>query len=112
MVEKKTKTDFKNFQVFKRDEYDKSMVGTIFASIFLSAIGGGIVGFLAATYYVWVPMLIGGFFGRGRNPICDFFGKLAINDHSFGLRFVIGAIAGFIISVIGMVCLYRKYMSE
>ncbi len=110
-AEEKT-TGFKNFHVFEREKYDKSLVGTIFASIFMSAIGGGIVGFLAATYYVWVPMLIGGFFGRGRNPVFDFFGKIAMNDHSFGLRFFIGGIAGFVVSMIGIIYIYRKYVKE
>lgn len=108
MEEKEKATGFENFQVFERETYDKSLGGTIFASIFMSAIGGGIVGFLAATYYVWIPMLIGGH----RSRVSSFFNELAMNDHSFGLRFAIGMVAGFIISMIGIICIYRKYMSK
>ncbi len=104
MEETKKKTGFKNFQVFKRDEYDKSLSGTILGGLFMSAIGGVIVGFLAATYYVWIPILI-------RNN-SSYFSQIAMNDHSFGLRFVVGGIAGFVATMGGVIYLYCKYMRK
>ena len=101
--ENKKATGFNDFKVFEREKYSDNLVGNIFAALFISVVGGIIAGLTAATYYVWLPMLV------DNREIIHITQDAALNDRSFNMRFWIGAAVGFIVSLVGVICIYNKH---
>lgn len=102
----KKATGFNNFKVFEREKYSDNLVANFCAALFISAVGGVIAGLAVATYYVWLPMLV------GHRAVIYITQDAARNDRSFGMRFWIGATIGFIVSLVGVIFIYNKHKRQ